>query len=452
MKGISNKLGRRSFLANTGAAATALTAGCSNDTSTPAASAKLHILAWRHFVPSYDAWWSNYTRQWGERNGVEVTIEHVELDEIPGRLQQAIEDREGPDLVEAHASAANLERELVDVTDIAMELDERFGPADGVATRQTYNPNTRVFHGICGSYHVFHGMYRRSFWETTGIPAGPMTWQELLDYGDMIRMNQGVPVGVGFGDDLDGNHAVRAMLYSFGGSIQDENENIVLNSPETEAALLYARELFQRGMGSNEALFEWGSRSNNQALERGEATYIVNSVAAYRTAQRFFPDAAEDMYLLPPLIGPGGAQWAGTAILNYLIPRYSPNVSLAKDYLLDFMLNTESAVFESELFNFPSYRGATPQLFGDGGWLAEDPFEAGEKLEVLRDSAVWGTNIGHPGPTNAAIGELFDNGVLTQMFRKVISNQRTPSEAIAEALEVVEPTFEKWRAEGLIAP
>ena len=48
--------------------------------------------------------------------------------------------------------------------------------------------------------------------------------------------------------ELDSRMANRAAIWSFGGSVQDENENVVLNSPETIAAVKYLAQLQNEAM------------------------------------------------------------------------------------------------------------------------------------------------------------------------------------------------------------
>ena len=41
-------------------------------------SGELRIMTWTHFVPDYETWLDNtYAKQWGEKNDVEVKIDHI---------------------------------------------------------------------------------------------------------------------------------------------------------------------------------------------------------------------------------------------------------------------------------------------------------------------------------------------------------------------------------------
>src|SRR6185503_5708720 len=98
------RLGRRTFIKNAarGLAGGGLV-GCDHDGGTMKIEApRLRILRWTHFVTVYDAWFRQLAESWGEDNGVEIEIEYISDDDIVGRLLEAIEKGEGPDIVETH--------------------------------------------------------------------------------------------------------------------------------------------------------------------------------------------------------------------------------------------------------------------------------------------------------------------------------------------------------------
>ena len=73
-----------------------------------------------------------------------------------------------------------------------------------------------------------------------------------------------------------------------------------------------------------------------------------------------------------------------------------------------------------------------PQL---NAWLDNDPYgsEPANKLALLKDAEEWTTNIGHPGPANAAIGEVFDTFVLPKMMAQAARGELSARDAVAEA-------------------
>ncbi|MGZ8472523.1 MAG: twin-arginine translocation signal domain-containing protein, partial [Candidatus Deferrimicrobiaceae bacterium] len=66
-----------------------------------AAAKDLKILVWSHFVPRFDKeWFDGYTKNWGQANGVNVTVDHIGLAEIPSRTAAEISAGQGHDLIE----------------------------------------------------------------------------------------------------------------------------------------------------------------------------------------------------------------------------------------------------------------------------------------------------------------------------------------------------------------
>ncbi len=123
------------------------------------------------------------------------------------------------------------------------------------------------------------------------MPDGPTSWQELLDGGPRSSQEQGIQMGIGMSNEADSRMAAQTLMWAYGASIQDANENVTINSPETVAAVEYMSHLFKNAM--TEEVFGWNAASNNQLLVAGKASYILNSISAYRTAQKEQPDVAK---------------------------------------------------------------------------------------------------------------------------------------------------------------
>jgi multiple sugar transport system substrate-binding protein len=216
-------------------------------------------------------------------------------------------------------------------------------------------------------------------------------------------------------------------------------------------------------------VFSWVPVSNNQALIAGKASYILNSISAYRSAQKEVPEIAKDVFFVPALKGPRGTRWACEHLVyNYIIPSYSKQSDLAKQFLLSFVESYDQAMYYSELYNSPAFFDA-PVPQGNRGytavpnaktvrdlhnaWFDDDPFrlegEEKGKLSVLKSAEQWSTNVGHPGPANPAIGEVFATFVLPNMYANAARGM-APEQAVKEAEALVKAIFEKWRKKGLI--
>ena len=267
----------------------------------------------------------------------------------------------------------------------------------------------------------------------------------------MILANEGVPVGIGLAPEIDSNMATRALLWSFDASIQDADRQVVINSANTVEALEFMAQLYTDAM--TEAVLTWGPADNNEALIDREASYILNSISAYRTAQTTVPTVAQDVSFVPALVGPRGTGLVGPhGVISFVLPTHSPNKQLAKDFLADYARAYNEAVFASKLYYFPAFPSTTPQLTEDTGWLDADPFESTpiDKLSILKSADSWSAPLGHPGSANPAVGEVFAAGIVPMMFSQVATGAMTAEAAAAWAQDQIEPIFARWRTEGLV--
>ncbi len=421
--------------------------------STPAADisgTELKILQWQHFVPSYDEWFATFVQEWGEANGVTVTLDQVNTADIPAAFAAEIAAGSGHDLVEHIAPLAQYEESVVDLRDVWEMAEGMYGTAVDSCKKNSYNPTTDKFYSFVHGYAPDPANYRKSLWEAIDLPNGPTTLDELMEGGTRIWNEQGVQMGLGMSQEIDSQMAAQALIWAHGGAIQDENENIIINSPETIAAVTYMKDLFAAAMTPE--VFSWNAASNNQLLAAGQASYILNSISAYRSAQGTQAEVAKDIFLGKPLVGPAGEEWAlahAHAAMGYQIPSYSQNQETAKAFLMHLLANYDAGVMASQLYNFPTFPETSPSLMDA---LDNDPFgsEPADKLNVMADADTWTVNLGYPGPANAMAAEAQTTFVLSNMMAKAAREEMTPEEAVAEAEQILNEIAQNWRDRGLM--
>ena len=414
-----------------------------------ALSGDLRILRWSHFVPSHDEWFDAFARDWGQAVGVNVTVDHINTADVPGQITSQIAAGSGHDLIQHISAIPQFEPSVLDMTDVVSEAESRYGEMLSVCRRSSFNPNTEKYFAYAPGWAPDPGNYRRSLWDAVGLPDGPSTWDELLDGGREIRSSQGVQLGIGMSQEIDSNMAGLALLWSFGGSVQDEDENVIINSPETVAAVEYMSELF--GGAMTDEVFAWNAASNNQGMASGSLSYIINSISAYRTAQEQNPAVADDVFFVPALEGPATALAAQHVLYNWIVPNHAANPDAAQEFLLHYTANYAHATYNSRLYDFPAFIERVPNL---DAWMQEDPFGSNpqDKLGFMTfdDAVSWTTNIGHPGPTNPAIGEVFGTNVIPTMLAQAARGEKDPEAAVAEAEGQIQRIFDRWRSQGLV--
>lgn len=408
----------------------------------------LRLLQWHHFVPRYDEWFDSWARDWGQVNNVAVTVDHVNLAELPSSLASGIGAGSGYSIYEMPLPSATFVDGLRDLRDLNQLARERLGEQLPYCRASAYLPTTDTWYGFVATQVVNHGNYDIVLWEEAGYPAGPQSWSDLLETGALIYENTGIPVGIGISPEPDSEMALRSVIWSFGGSVQDDDENVVLNSPATVAAVEYLAELHRRAM--TDEVFGWGPPSNNQALIAGEASFILNPNSAYRSLQKLDEGAASLIGLSGALAGPAGAYF-GTNVLTHVIPAYVEGAEweAAQRFLLDYLANYNDALWHSELYNLPCYPASATEL---DTWLSEDPFgsQPMDKFRFLANVREWSAQLGYPGAVNPAISQVYAENLLPKMVAKVALGEMSVAESVARTHEQIEAIFAGWRARGLV--
>jgi hypothetical protein len=410
-------------------------------------SGDLKILMWSHFVPQHDKWFDPFAKDWGKKVGVNVTVDHVDNTAIPARIESEIAAGSGHDIIQYIGPLPQFEPSVVDLADLTQEAEKRFGKQIDLCRRCTFNPTTKKYFAYSPSWAPDPGDYRKSLWEKAGLPDGPQSYDDLLKGGSAIKDEQGIQLGVGMSQEIDSNMAARAMIWSFGGAEQDENDDVTIKSPETVAAVEYMKKLFEGAM--TQEVFAWNPASNNQGLIAGKMSYILNSISAYRTLQGVNPSVADDVFFVKALKGPKEGLAAQHVMYNYIVPKHAKNVDAAKEFLLHYTQNWARVTWESQLYDFPAFPKRVPKL---NDWLDKDPFgsKPANKLAVLKDALDWSVNVGYQGYANAAVGEVFGTFILPNMLARAARGKESPQEAVATAEGQMKPIFDKWRKRGLI--
>lgn len=410
-------------------------------------SGELKILLWSHFVPSHDKWFDQFAMGWGARVGVNVTVDHIDQAQIPTRIAAEVQAGQGHDVIQYIATLSQYEPSVLDLNDLVDEASKRWGSQLPLCRKSSFNPATGRFYAYSPGWVPDPGNYRKSLWTPVGFAGGPSTWDELLQGASEIKKSQGVQLGLGMSQEIDSNMILRALMWSYGASEQDENEKVVINSPETVAAVEFMTKLYQQAMTPE--VFSWNAASNNQGLVAGKLSYIVNSISAWRTAQASNPPVADDVFFVPALKGPKAALAAQHVLYNWIIPKHVKAADNAKEFLLHYTANFASATYHSKLYDFCAWDKLTPDR---EAWLESDPFGSNprDKLKILVDAVPWSANIGHPGPASTAIGEVFNTFVIPNMFARAARGEASPQQTVSDAEKQITAIFDKWRAAGLV--
>ena len=439
---------RRAFLRVAGSAAGLAAVGCGpRSKGRSAASATtgsgpgggertLRVLQWSHFVPAYDAWFDDeFARRWGEKHDVNVVVDHVPFNEVTARADTEVARGVGHDVFGfVWTSAARFEDHTIDHREIVEEAQGRLGSMHPLVEQTVFNPRTKKYLGFSESWVPNLTHYRTDLWD-----APPRSWDDVLREGHRLK-TLGHPLGFSLGEaDPDATVSLMGVMHAYGSSVQDQDGNLTFDTPATVEAVKLMAAIYR---GMTPEVLSWDGTSNNRYLAGGTGSVILNPVSAIRAIEKQNPDLASKIGISAPPAGPAGNRspyFVGTSV----VWKFARNPEMAKQFLVDLAVQSRDVLTQSEFYNLPSFPAAIPDL--------RDLVGAGTgRYALLADAATWTTNLGYPGPANAAMEDLFEQAIVPKMFAGAARGDRSAEEAVKEAHAQAKPIFDKWRERGKI--
>jgi len=414
----------------------------------------ISLTQWSHFVPRYDKWFKKYAKKWGEAHNVDVTVNFISIGDLASTLSSSISAGEGATIFEMPAPPTAFIDGLQSLNDVNKAAESAFGERSGTCARSSYLPAKQMWYGFCHGWVPDPGDYRRSLWKEAGYPEGPKTYQDLLEGGSKIFESKGVPVAVGMSPEIDSEFYARALIWSYGGSVQNADGEVTFDSQEVVEAVKFQKKLYDNAMTPE--VFSWSAASNNQTYIGGQASYIQNSISFYRSAQEASPEVAADTGFRPGLEGPRGDRKMPAHVwFVHTIPDYvtdEDKLAAAKKFMLDLEQNYDAASYYSKFYNFPAFKSQVPQLFSDDSWLNDDPWDAepADKLKLLKTAEDWTAWLGYPGYANPAISEIYQSHLISSMMASVARGKKEPKEAVEDTADEMRAIFDKWRERGMV--
>jgi multiple sugar transport system substrate-binding protein len=434
---------RRDFLRTSSVAAGA--AGLAPVISAPfvsralADNKSLSIVQWSHFVPAYDTWFDKFVKDWGEKNKIAVTVDHIPVQNVPARAAAEASAGSGHDLFGFNGSGgAHLYRKFfIDVSDLVKKTEKKYGQVSIIGKQLGYNADDGTWSAFPDFYINFPGMYQKSLWDEIGMK--PDTWDNVRIGGAKLKA-KGHPVGISLGHSNDPSLTWRGLLWTYGASVQDEGgKKIVLDSKQAVEAVKYVAALYKEAMTSD--VLSWNDASNNQYIDSGVASYIVNPISAYRTAQTLNKTLADDIFVIEPPKGPV-KQIMGAASEFYGIWKFAQNKETAIEFLNYYVDNWPEAFKASEGYNNPCFANLVPKPMPI---LSNDPTSTPhDKLKILQDSDKWSAIPGYPGPATPAMDEIYYAFIVNDMMAKTATDQLSAEDSVKWAAQQCESIMKKW--------
>ena len=404
----------------------------------PEQGAKLQLLRWKRFVQSEEDAFLALADAFAKATGVPVEVISESLDDVQPKASVAANVGTGPDLFWGLYSLPHLfPDKCIRVTDLATHLGDTYG--GWVHAAEVYGKSGDEWICIPVAFNGNYINYRTSAVKAAGFSEFPTDTAGFLELCKAMKANN-TPAGMALGHASgDGNAWVHWVLWAFGGALVDENDKVVINSPETAAALAYAKELYDAWIPG---VASWNDAFNNKAFLAGEVFLTNNGISIYAAAVRGANPAADadqatkdaapkmaelaadiDHALWP--IGPVGKPTEFHICYPMLAMSYTKVPNAARAFM-QFMMEAENYGPWAEAS--VGYLTQSLNAYADLPVWTADP-----KRTVFRDAAERTLTAGYRGSVGEKAAAALADFIVLDMVANVCTGRETPEGAMKVA-------------------
>jgi multiple sugar transport system substrate-binding protein len=217
-------------------------------------------------------------------------------------------------------------------------------------------------------------------------------------------------------------------LWAHGGKVVDAKNQVVLDSPETLAALEYAKQLYQTFIPG---VLSWNDSNNNKAFLSGDISLTLNGISIW-TVAKTSPDPklqemAKDINHAACPVGPVGKPTEQQNVLVAYGYKHSKYPKAVKEYIR-FMWDKENY----DAWEVASNGYVSPPLpaYNNNPVWTSDP-----KITPYRDCLKRCLDNGYAGDLGYASAGVMGDFVVVDMFAEAASGSQTPKDAAKRAAE-----------------
>jgi multiple sugar transport system substrate-binding protein len=390
--------------ASTPAAATA--------TQGPAASSgqkmQLRILQWSHFVPAWDKWYDQFAKDWGAKNNVDVSVDHMPTAEMPARLAAEVAAKAGHDLIEMNGQILTYRYtdQMADVGDIVDYAVKKWGEVEPIGKKLGNIGGKWV--GVPHYYIMITPFVRTDLFQEAGYDWQKVeTWDQYREVGAKLKANKHA-AGLAISHCNDANHNWRAIMWCFGASeVAEDGKTVTIDTPEMREFLKFAKAFYTEA--NTPEVFAWDDASDNRWLASGVGGYIHDALSSYRSIEGQNKELFEKLAIAHVVKGPK-AQIAMPDSNIFSIWNFAPkqNQEAAKAFLKYLFDNYKEDFVQSTGYNMPMYANLFQKPMPI---LGEDPH-----LQIVQDyrGSLLDT-FGHPGPPTTEATLVLNNYIIPDM-------------------------------------
>ncbi|MEE8303769.1 MAG: extracellular solute-binding protein, partial [Candidatus Tectomicrobia bacterium] len=327
-----------------------------------------------------------------------------------------VESGSGPDIIRLLNNQPHLyAKGLIDHGGLIQELGgEQIWPAlrDGVNVDGVYR-GVPYFSGG-GAY-----VYRRDLFDEAGV-AAPQTWDDMMEVGTKVK-ELGYPIGQSLGHSFgDPPGFAYTFLWSFGGSLVDENSKVAINSQATRNAIKFLKEFWVKGC--DESGLAWDDSSNNRAFLGETLSCTLNGASIYFVAKRNWTKKKNPfVWRLHHFLSPAGpaGRFHTFGGQSSCIMTHSKVQTAAKNYIR--FIHKDENYEKFFVINNGYVKGPIPK------WQKHPMWSFDPALTPYRDMATYGQHFGYPGPYDRRSSEVFAKYIAVDLFARAVRGESADS-------------------------
>jgi multiple sugar transport system substrate-binding protein len=390
----------------------------------PEKGAKLRVLRWKRFVQGDEDVWAENTKKFTQLTGVEVRVDAEGWEDVRPKAAVAANVGSGPDIIiSTMEDAHQYPEKLVDVTDVATYLGNKYGGWYEIA--KLYGMEGKkwvaIMMGAAGNAIV----YRESAIKAAGFDTVPRDLAGFLKLCQALKA-KGTPSGFALGNATGDSSWTHWLVWAHGGKLVDASNNVVINSPETIAALEYSKQLYDTFIPGT---LSWLDPNNNKAFLDGQLFLTANGISVYYAAKTSpdpkLQEMAKDIQHAYFPVGRDGKSRELNLVFPMMIFKYTKFPNAAKEYLR-FMMEREQYI--------PWQQASIGYVCHPLAAYETTPFwTADPKNTPYRDCMKNGTPGGYAGKLGYASAACVADFIIPNMVAEAASGSKTPKEAAERA-------------------
>jgi len=424
--------GRRRILKATAGAALAAAAGPlilgqearAEWRNAPEKDAKLRVLRWKRFVQGDEDTYLANVRKFTAQTGIEVRVDSEGWEDVRPKAAVAANAGAGPDIILSTNDDADLYPDkLVDVTDLCEYLGAKYGGWYPVC--EQYLKHEGRWIGVplgCAGNAI---VYRQSQVKAAGFDAFPRDLDGFMKLLKALK-DKGTPGGFALGHATGDQAWAHWLVWAHGGKLVDQNNQVVIDSPETVKALEFARELYPTFVPGT---LSWLDPNNNKAFLDNQISVTANGISIYYAAKTSqdpkLQEIARDIQHANFPIGPVGVPSEFNLFFNQMIYKYTRYPNAAKEFLR-FMMEEEQ--FGPWMQASIGYTCQPLKAYEANPIWTVDP-----KHTPYRDAMKVMRPVGYAGKMGYASAACIADFIVLDMVAEAASGAKTPKEAAERA-------------------